>query len=49
VLLQGATLADVWPKLVVLLAFSCVLLPLGLWCFRSALSRARREGTLLHY
>jgi len=49
VLLQGSTLDDVWSKLVILVAFGCVLMPVGLLCFRAALRRARVEGTLLHY
>lgn len=49
VLLRGATLAAVWRDLLVLLAFAAVLVPLSLLCFKKAVTRAKREGSLLQY
>jgi ABC-2 type transport system permease protein len=49
VLLQDASLALVWPRLTVLALFAGVGMPVGLWCFRRAVRRARRDGTLLHF
>jgi ABC-2 type transport system permease protein len=48
-LLGSATFADVLPSLMALAAFDIVLTPLGLWLFRIALRKARRDGTLSHY
>jgi ABC-2 type transport system permease protein len=49
VLLRGGGIADVWPQLLVLLAFVGIGAPLAALCFRSALRRARRDGTLLQF
>ena len=48
-LLQGASWTKLAPDLVILMAFSVVLLPLSLLIFRLAVERARREGSLAHY
>lgn len=49
ILIQGKTLADVQPQLLVLLAFLTVLLPFSLWVFSKAVRRAKREGSLIQY
>jgi ABC-type multidrug transport system ATPase subunit/ABC-type multidrug transport system permease subunit len=49
VLLQGAGLAEVRTQTLVLLGFAAVGVPLSLACFRRAVRRAQREGTLLHF
>lgn len=49
VLLRGEGLAQVWPQLLVLCGFAGVGIPLGMVCFRRAVRRARREGSLLHF
>jgi ABC-2 type transport system permease protein len=46
---QGVPLAELRTEALVLLGFSVVLVPLSTWCFRAALDRARRDGTLSHY
>ncbi len=48
-LLQGYSIADLWPNLAVLGIFAGLLLPLGLWCFRLAVRRAKIEGSLSHF
>jgi hypothetical protein len=47
-LLNGASLADVSRSVLALGAFVLVLFPAGLAAFSSALSYARREGSLTH-
>ncbi len=49
VLLQGEGLSHVWPQLLVLSGFAGIGIPLGMLCFRRAVRRARREGSLLHF
>ena len=48
-LLMGAGLADLRADLLVLAAFSVLLLPLSLALFHKAVQRAKRDGTLTHY
>jgi ABC-2 type transport system permease protein len=49
VLLKGQPLRVILPKIVVLAAFAIVVLPLSLFCFKKAVRKAQRDGTLLHY
>jgi ABC-2 type transport system permease protein len=49
ILLRGYSLGMVLPELAVLLAFAAVGIPLSLLCFRRAIVRAQREGSLLQY
>lgn len=48
-LLQGQSLVSMATTLVVLLAFSVVLLPLALWGLSASVRRARQNGTLSFY
>jgi ABC-2 type transport system permease protein len=48
-LLQGKTFADLRSDLLVLAGLTVVLLPLGLFCSRFAIRRAKREGSLIQY
>jgi ABC-2 type transport system permease protein len=49
VLLQGAGIARVWPQLLILAGFAAALVPASFLCFRAALQRAQRDGSLLHF
>lgn len=46
---SGQGLGSLWPEASVLAAFCLVLVPLSASCFRLAVDRARRDGTLSHY
>ncbi|MDO8737321.1 MAG: ABC transporter permease [Thermoleophilia bacterium] len=48
-LLQGAGFDEVGSDLLALLAFSCITIPISLFCFRLAVRRAKRDGSLAHY
>jgi ABC-2 type transport system permease protein len=48
-LLLGAGWRELLLELGALLAFSLVLLPLGVWAFRQAVGRAKRDGSLTHF
>jgi ABC-2 type transport system permease protein len=48
-LMSGATLPDLLPDLLPLLAFTAVLLPLALWSLRVAVRYLKRTGELAHY
>ena len=48
-LLQGATVRDLAPDLLILALFGIALLPVSLLCFRWAVRRAKADGTLTHY
>jgi ABC-2 type transport system permease protein len=48
-LMRGATLAELWVYVVILVGFSAVLLPLSLYGFRFALDHVRKRGSLGHY
>lgn len=48
-LLQGYSVAELLPELSTLLLFGLILLPLSLFIFHFAMSRARMEGSLAHY
>jgi len=49
VLIEGQTLSQVREPLLILLIFLMVLLPFSLWVFGRAVSRAKREGSLIQY
>ena len=49
ILLNGATLAAVYDKALILALFTVLLLPLGLAAFGYGLKMARKEGSLIHY
>ncbi|MSS72270.1 MAG: ABC transporter permease [Candidatus Latescibacteria bacterium] len=46
VLLKGATLADIWGDLVILMITGIALVPIGLWVFQRAEMHAKRTGKL---
>ncbi len=48
-LMRGESLAELWLDVVVLLAFTAVLLPLSLWAMRYAIGRLKQTGELTHY
>ncbi len=48
-LLQGKTFDDLKRELVALAVITTILLPLGLFCSRFAIRRAKREGSLIQY
>ena len=48
-LLQGKSFADVSGELANLAIITAILLPLGLFCSRFAIRRAKREGSLIQY
>jgi ABC-2 type transport system permease protein len=48
-LLQGASIAQLVPDLLVLAGFSAILMPLSLVVFRWAVYRAKIDGSLTHY
>lgn len=49
ILLNGASLATVYDKAIILALFAGILLPIGLVSFGYGLTMARREGSLIHY
>ncbi len=49
ILLRGASFSAVWSELLVLSGFAAVSVPLSLYCFKRAVRRAQREGSLLQY
>jgi len=48
-LINGASLYDIRAELAILVAFTLVTVPLGLWAFQAGFNRARREGSLAQY
>lgn len=48
-LLSSAAFSRILPSIAALAAFAALLLPLGLWTFRLALLKAKRDGTLTQY
>ena len=48
-LLSGSSLADLQGDLLALAGLTVVLLPLGVYCSRFAIRRAKKEGTLIQY
>jgi ABC-2 type transport system permease protein len=48
-LINDASLIQVSSEILVLLAFACLAIPLGLATFRYGFDRARQEGTLAYY
>jgi ABC-2 type transport system permease protein len=48
-LMRGESLAERWLDVVVILAFTAVLLPLSLWAMRFAVRRLKQTGDLTHY
>ncbi len=48
-LLQGKSFADLEGELLRLAILTVILLPLGLFCSRFAIRRAKREGSLIQY
>jgi ABC-2 type transport system permease protein len=48
-LLKQASFKIIAPSVIALLGFTAVLLPLGLFCFRRAVRRAKMDGSLTHY
>ena len=47
-ILLGASPAELIPECLVLILFSVVLIPAGLICFRAALRKAKKDGSLLY-
>ena len=48
-LLQGHSIRDLFPTLLILLAFTAVLLPVSLFTFSHAVQKAKTDGTLMQY
>ena len=48
-LLQGYSLKVLLPEITVLLIFSVLLLPLGIFLFKFAVNKAKMDGSLTHY
>jgi len=48
-LLQGQGLRDLWPIVAVLLIFSLTMLPVSVLCFKYAIRRAKRDGSLTQF
>jgi ABC-2 type transport system permease protein len=48
-LLKGYSLRALSPNIVALGAFSLIMLPLGVFSFRFAVNKAKRDGSLTHY
>lgn len=48
-IMRGKSLAELWPYVLILVAFNVVLLPVCLVAFRFALDHVRRRGSLGHY
>ncbi len=48
-LLSSAAFSRILPSIAALAVFAALLLPLGLWTFRLALLKAKRDGTLTQY
>lgn len=48
VLLRGATLGDVEPDLLILVAIAAIGIPAGAWLVRVGIARAKNEGSLAH-
>ncbi len=48
-LLSSAPFSRILPSIAALAVFSALLLPLGLWTFRLALHKAKKDGTLTQY
>jgi len=48
-LIDGQGLWEMRWHVLALVGYAAVLTPLALWCFRRAVARARRTGSLLHY
>ena len=48
-LLQGETLASLWPDILALIIFSLVLLPTSLIAFSYAVRKSKIDGSLTHY
>jgi ABC-2 type transport system permease protein len=49
ILINGASFAAVYDKVLILAVFSALLLPAGLAAFRYGLTIAKKEGSLIHY
>jgi len=48
-LLKGASLSELLPNILSLLAFTLIMLPISLFVFRYAVGRAKRDGSLTQY
>jgi len=48
-LLQGYSFAALAPDIIVLLVFSIILMPLGIYVFKLALNKAKKDGSLVKY
>jgi ABC-2 type transport system permease protein len=48
-LMRGETLGQLWSYAAILLGFTVLLLPTGIWGFQRAIDRVRRGGGLGHY
>jgi ABC-2 type transport system permease protein len=47
--LQGYTISQLLPNIIVLGIFSLVMLPISIWVFSKAVQRAKQDGTLTQY
>jgi ABC-2 type transport system permease protein len=48
-LINGANFKEVIQSIIVLITFTVILLPIGLWIFNLAVKKAEMDGTLTHY
>jgi ABC-2 type transport system permease protein len=48
-LLKGASLAEIYPNVLALLAFSVITLPISVTIFRYAVNQAKKDGSLTQY
>jgi hypothetical protein len=48
-LLKGASLFELLPNILSLLAFALIMLPVSLFAFRYSVRRAKRDGSLTQY
>ncbi|WP_171899571.1 hypothetical protein [Candidatus Marithrix sp. Canyon 246] len=47
--LQGYTISQLLPNIIVLGIFSLIMLPISIWIFSKAVQRAKQDGTLTQY
>lgn len=48
-LLRGHSLPELWPNIMALIIFSCIMIPLSILIFGYAVRRAKKEGSLTQY
>jgi ABC-2 type transport system permease protein len=48
-LLKGYSIYELFPNIIALVLFSCIMMPLSIVIFGYAVKRAKKEGSLTHY